>query len=200
MCKGWWFVREADIGTRRKRVDALYCSPCCRTRAWREGVRVQEPSLRDAFPQRYKTLLVQSIAAPFGKMLSMELLPIPCPAELIPDVTEPAALNAACSAAREQGAVFVGIEREGYRWIVKADELTAPEHGVDTAIYGAVRIAVIHLIHSREIRPDSTAGPIYFALYGVDNEYRARELAAALHAALYGDLGPLSDAVPDTSA
>ncbi|MGW2557620.1 hypothetical protein [Streptomyces sp. NPDC001635] len=130
----------------------------------------------------------------------MELLPIPCPAELIPDVTELVALNTACSAAREQGAVFVGIEHQSCGWIVKTDELTAPEHTVDTAIYDAVRTAVIHLIRSREIRPDSYAGPVYFALNGVDNQYRARKLAAALHAALYGDLGPLSDAVPGTSA
>ncbi|MFJ8613585.1 hypothetical protein ACIRH0_41395 [Streptomyces sp. NPDC093675] len=96
--------------------------------------------------------------------------------------------------------MFVGTERQSYGWTVKADELTAPERTVDLAIYEAVRTAVIQLIRSREIRPDSYVGPVYFALNGVDNQYRARELAAALHAALYGDLGPLSDAVPGTSA
>ncbi|MFB8000389.1 hypothetical protein ACFC4G_47535 [Streptomyces sp. NPDC056002] len=66
-------------------------------------------------------------------------------------------------------------------------------------MYNAVREAVIRLIHSGEIRPDSSAGPVYFALYDVDGEVRARELAAALHAALYGDLNPLSRAVPPTT-
>jgi hypothetical protein len=33
-------------------------------------------------------------------------------------------------------------------------------------------------------------------MHGVRNEERARELAAALHAALYGDLEPLARAVP----
>ncbi|WP_234387947.1 MULTISPECIES: hypothetical protein [Streptomyces] len=59
-------------------------------------------------------------------------------------------------------------------------------------MYDAVREAVIHLIRTRQIRPDSSAGPVYFVLYDVDGEGRARELAAALHAALYGDLGPLA--------
>jgi hypothetical protein len=33
--KGWWFTGEATGGN-RKRVDALYCSPRCRTRAYRQ--------------------------------------------------------------------------------------------------------------------------------------------------------------------
>ncbi|MGW7674301.1 hypothetical protein ACWGJX_45810 [Streptomyces sp. NPDC054775] len=130
----------------------------------------------------------------------MQPLPIPCPAGLIPHVTGLEALEIACRAARKQGAVFVGIEREGDRWIVKADALTAPEHIVDAAVYDAVRAAVVQLVRSREIRADSSAGPVYFALYDVRGEHRARELAAALHAALYGDVGLLSDAVPGTSA
>ncbi|MEU1036153.1 hypothetical protein ABZ402_47380 [Streptomyces mirabilis] len=35
VCKGWWFVGEVTGGN-RKRVDALYCSPRCRTRAYRQ--------------------------------------------------------------------------------------------------------------------------------------------------------------------
>ncbi|GLW47613.1 hypothetical protein Stsp02_32750 [Streptomyces sp. NBRC 14336] len=65
--------------------------------------------------------------------------------------------------------------------------------------YDAIRAAVIRLIRSREIRSDSSAGPVYFVLYDVESEPRARELAAALHAALYGDLEPLARAVPEAS-
>ncbi|MGW7672165.1 hypothetical protein ACWGJX_34475 [Streptomyces sp. NPDC054775] len=110
------------------------------------------------------------------------------------------ALEAACRAARQQGVVFVGIERQSDRWVVKADVLTAPEHVVDATVYAAVSSAVVQLIRSREIRPDSCAGPVYFVLYDVRGEHRARELAAGLHAALYGDPGLLSQAVSGTSA
>lgn len=35
ICKGWWFTGEIT-GGKRKRVDAVYCSPRCRTRAYRQ--------------------------------------------------------------------------------------------------------------------------------------------------------------------
>ncbi|MFI1769157.1 hypothetical protein ACH41H_45000 [Streptomyces sp. NPDC020800] len=130
----------------------------------------------------------------------MEPLPTPCPADLIPEVTSLGVCNAATRAAREQGVVWVGVERQGDRWTVKADVLTAPQHVIDDTAYDAVRTAVIQLIHSGEIRPDSSAGPAYFVLYDVGGEHRARELAAALHAALYGDLGPLARAMPRASS
>ncbi|QFZ79176.1 hypothetical protein GFH48_38595 [Streptomyces fagopyri] len=34
VCKSWWFVGEV-VGRPRRRVDALYCSPKCCTRAYR---------------------------------------------------------------------------------------------------------------------------------------------------------------------
>ncbi|MGW2492610.1 hypothetical protein ACWCV9_36160 [Streptomyces sp. NPDC001606] len=66
---------------------------------------------------------------------------------------------------------------------------------VDDSVYDALRNAMIRLI-----RPNSSAGPVYFVLHDVDGERRASELAAALHAALYADLVPLARAVPATSA
>ncbi|MFG2883427.1 hypothetical protein ACGFYV_14185 [Streptomyces sp. NPDC048297] len=84
--------------------------------------------------------------------------------------------------------MFAAIEQQGERWTVKADMMTAPQHAVDDSVYDAIRAAVIRLIRSREIRPDSSAGPVYFVLYDVEGEQRARELAAALHAALHADL------------
>ncbi|MFJ9733151.1 hypothetical protein ACIRU2_09975 [Streptomyces sp. NPDC101169] len=48
---------------------------------------------------------------------------------------------------------LVAVERQGDRWTVTADALTAPQHTVDTPVYEAIRTAVIHLIRSREIRP-----------------------------------------------
>ncbi|MFE5028299.1 hypothetical protein ACFRAO_34625 [Streptomyces sp. NPDC056656] len=75
--------------------------------------------------------------------------------------TCPEALEAACEAAKEQRVLSIGVEQQGPRWTVKADALTAPQRTIDPAVYNAVREAVIRLIHSQEIRPDSSAGPIY---------------------------------------
>ncbi|MFE9839084.1 hypothetical protein ACFYP4_28685 [Streptomyces sp. NPDC005551] len=92
-----------------------------------------------------------------------------------------------------QSAVFVGIEREGCHWTVKADTLTAgPAHSVEDAVNAAIAC----LVRDREADVDAFAGPVYFMLHGVTGRERARELAAAFHAALYGDLGPLRQAVP----
>ncbi|WP_329625849.1 hypothetical protein OG357_38085 (plasmid) [Streptomyces sp. NBC_01255] len=132
-------------------------------------------------------------------MLLMQPLPVPCPADRIPDATGMDAFTTAYRAAKEQRVVFVAIERQGPRWTVKADAITAPQLTLDTTVHDAVRDAVSHLIDSRQIRPDSFADPVYVVLYDVDGEGRARELAAALHAAFYGDLEPLARAVPLTS-
>ncbi|MFF0133262.1 hypothetical protein ACFYTG_47630 [Streptomyces mirabilis] len=125
----------------------------------------------------------------------MQQLPIPCPGHLIPDATD--RFDAAYRAAEGQRAVFVGIEREGEWWTVKADALTGgPGHVVDDAVNVAMRAAIVRLVREREASSDAFAGPVYFMLHGVPSEGRARELAAAFHAALYGDLGPLRRAVP----
>lgn len=128
----------------------------------------------------------------------MQPLPVPCPAARIPDATGVDSFNAAYRQARQQGVVFIAVERQGPRWAVKADGLTAPRHSIDASVYDAIREAVIRLIGSRQIRSDSSAGPVYFVLHDVGGERRARELAAALHAALYGDLEPLTRAVPQS--
>ncbi|MER6029829.1 hypothetical protein [Streptomyces sp. NPDC001851] len=60
----------------------------------------------------------------------------------------------------------------------------------------AIRDAITSLVQKRNVDLGACAGPIYFMMYGVRSEDRARELAAAVHAALYADLGPLTRAVP----
>ncbi|MER7466806.1 hypothetical protein [Streptomyces sp. NPDC097981] len=83
------------------------------------------------------------------------------------------------------------------RWTVKADTLTAgPGHAVDDVVNAAVRAAITRLVQQHEVDFDAYAGSVYFMMHGVRGEERARELAAALHAALYGDLEPLTSAVP----
>ncbi|WP_265568638.1 hypothetical protein [Streptomyces hygroscopicus] len=49
----------------------------------------------------------------------------------------------------------------------------------------ALRAAIVHLVREQKAGVDH-AGPVYFMLHGVRSEERARELAAAFHAALYG--------------
>ncbi|WEO92825.1 hypothetical protein A6P39_001110 [Streptomyces sp. FXJ1.172] len=128
----------------------------------------------------------------------MQQFPIPCPAHLTPDATGTAAFHAAYRQAMAQQVVFVAIESERrLRWSVKADALTAGSgHTIDEAVNDAVRAAIMRLVRNREIEWDAYAGPVYVMMHGVRSEERARELAAAFHAALYGDLQPLARAVP----
>ncbi|MGW6535570.1 hypothetical protein ACWGDD_07100 [Streptomyces sp. NPDC055011] len=127
----------------------------------------------------------------------MEPLPTPCPARLVPDATGAGRFDAAYRQAKSRQAVFIAIESQGAWWTVKADALTAgPGHRVDDAVADAARDAVMRLVAAGEVRSDAYAGPVYYVLHGVESEERAREIAAALHAALYGDLGPLTVAVP----
>ncbi|GAA3597978.1 hypothetical protein [Streptomyces osmaniensis] len=129
----------------------------------------------------------------------MQPLPAPCPADLIPDATGMAAFKAAYRQAKQQDAVFVAIESLGEHWTVKADMITASQHAVADSVYDAIQAAVIQLIRAGEIRSDSFAGPAYFVLHDVAEESRARELAAALHTALYGNPAPLALTMPTAS-
>ncbi|WP_406177903.1 hypothetical protein [Streptomyces canus] len=130
----------------------------------------------------------------------MQSLPVPCPAYLIPDASGTGAFHHAYRQAMADGAVFVAVESDGPRWTVKADTLTAGSgHFVDDTVNDAIRAAITCLVHHREVGADAYTGPIYFMMHSVSSEERARELAAALHAALHGDLEPLNRAVPPTS-
>ncbi|TQJ92337.1 hypothetical protein [Streptomyces sp. SLBN-31] len=128
----------------------------------------------------------------------MQPLPVPCPARLIPDVTGAEAFRGAYREAMGRNAVFVAIESEAPRqWTVKADTLTAgADHAVADVVNDAIRNAILRLVRNREADFGAYTGPVYFMMHGVRNEERARELAAALHAALYGDLELLARAVP----
>ncbi|MFE5402161.1 hypothetical protein ACFQ9Z_12300 [Streptomyces sp. NPDC056580] len=132
-------------------------------------------------------------------MLFVQPLPVPCPARLIPVATGAGAFYDAYQKAIADSAVFVAIECEGNRWTVKADTLTAgPRHVVSDVVNEEVRAAMTRLVERGEVDWGAYMGPIYFMMHGVRPEERARELAAALHAALYGDLEPLTRSVPPT--
>lgn len=125
-------------------------------------------------------------------------LPVPCPAHLIPDATGTGAFHDVYRKAMVQQVVFVAIEAESeHRWTVKADTLTAGSgHAVDDTVNDAVRAAITRLVERNEAAFGAYPGPVYFMMHQVQGEERARELAAALQAALYGDPEPLVSAVP----
>ncbi|MFF9646629.1 hypothetical protein [Kitasatospora aureofaciens] len=128
----------------------------------------------------------------------MQPLPVPCPAHLIPDATGTDAFHDVYRNAMAHNVAFVAIESEKrQQWTVKADTLTAgSDHTVTDAVNDAIRAAITRLVQSHEVDLDAYTGPVYFMMHGVRSEERARELAAALHAALYGQLEPLAHAVP----
>ncbi|MFI6355581.1 hypothetical protein ACIBJF_23600 [Streptomyces sp. NPDC050743] len=129
----------------------------------------------------------------------MQPLPVPCPAHLIPYATGTNAFHDAYRNAMAHNAVFVAIESEGPQWTVKADTLTAGSgHTVADAVNDAIRAAILRLVDNHEVDFGAYTGPVYFMMHGVRSEERARELAAALHTALYGDLEPLARSVPPT--
>lgn len=83
----------------------------------------------------------------------MQPLPVPCPADLIPDAAAVDAFNAAYKEAKQQHAVFIASSSRAGAGR-KADALTAgPDHAVDDSAYDAIRAAVIHLIHEYRSSP-----------------------------------------------
>ncbi|MGW3100249.1 hypothetical protein ACWDCC_43230 [Streptomyces sp. NPDC001102] len=130
----------------------------------------------------------------------LQPLPAPCPAHLIPDATGAEAFQEAYRNAMAHHVVFVAIESENSGlWTVKADTLPAGNHTVTETVNDAVRAAMTLLVDRREADLDAYKGPVYFMMHALRSEERARELAAALHAALYGDIEPLARAVPPAS-
>ncbi|MFE4972716.1 hypothetical protein ACFRAR_11425 [Kitasatospora sp. NPDC056651] len=120
----------------------------------------------------------------------------PCPSHLVPLITDITTFNAAYKAAKAADAVFVAVERVGRSWTVRADTLTALGHQVDDEVQVALSEAAVRLVASGELSSGSSPGPVHITLRGVADLERARELAAAVHAALLGDLVPLRHAVP----
>ncbi|MDF3302941.1 hypothetical protein [Streptomyces tropicalis] len=128
----------------------------------------------------------------------MHAPPIACPADQVPDATGVTAFNRAYGEARDAGAVFVCVARSGQRWTVKTDTNTAASgHAVSDVAAAAVGEAIDRLRDRREVRlAPRLARPGSTVLYDIAGEERARQIAAALHAALHGDLDPLARAVP----
>ncbi|MER5522553.1 hypothetical protein [Streptomyces sp. NPDC002763] len=124
----------------------------------------------------------------------MSTLGTPLPAALIPDCTEPEAHHAAYRAAKANDAIFVCIARQGRRWMVQLDASsssgpTIPEQAVVVLRSAAEALVIAGTVTQASIAPD------YISMRAIESEEKAREIAAAFHAALHG-LRQLYIAVP----
>lgn len=118
--------------------------------------------------------------------------PGPLDADRIPDCSQLEAFNKAYLAAKIARVPFVCIRRHGRsRWTAKTDTWTTPSWDVPDTAKDLLRTVIIGLFRDQVVTGGSTVGPDYIILNGLKTPEQARQLAAAVHAALYGDLTAL---------
>ncbi|MGW3487075.1 hypothetical protein [Streptomyces sp. NPDC001054] len=118
----------------------------------------------------------------------------PLPAALLPDCTDSEAHHAAYRSAKNNDAIFVAISRQGRRLKVELDAMsssgpTIPDEAVTVLRSAAEALVLTDTVAQANIAPD------YISMWAIETEQRAREIAAAFHAALHG-LRQLYIAVP----
>ncbi|MEV5354124.1 hypothetical protein [Streptomyces sp. NPDC052693] len=109
----------------------------------------------------------------------------PLPAALIPDCTGPEAHHTAYRSAKTNNAIFVCIARQGQRWKVELDAMASsgpliPDEAVTVLRSAAEALVLADTVTQANIAPD------YISMWEIETEERAREIAAAFHAALHG--------------
>ncbi|GAA2733640.1 hypothetical protein [Streptomyces nogalater] len=124
----------------------------------------------------------------------MSTLGTPLPAALIPDCTEPEAHHAAYRSAKANDAIFVCITRHGQHWNVELDAMSSSGPTISDEAVAFLRSAVEALVLADTVAQANIA-PDYISMRAIESEQRAREIAAAFHAALHG-LRQLCIAVP----
>ncbi|QRX92032.1 hypothetical protein [Streptomyces noursei] len=126
--------------------------------------------------------------------VSMPTPGMPLPAALIPDCTKPEAHHAAYSSAKTNDAIFVCIARQGPRWKVELDAFASSKPIVPEQAVTVLRAAAEALVIAGTVT-QANVGADYISMWQIESEKKAREIAAAFHAALYG-LQQLHIAVP----
>lgn len=165
--------------------------------AWQYQSR-RSPAIGDAPGRRYGgrygdgVRLISGVSA--CDDVSMPTLGTPLPAALIPDCTEPEAHHTAYRSAKTNNAIFVCIARQGRRWKVVLDSMTSSGHRIPDEAVTVLRSAAEALVLTDTVTQASIA-PDYISMWAIETEERAREIAAAFHAALHG-LQQLYIAVP----
>ncbi|MFE9648196.1 hypothetical protein ACFYO0_29580 [Streptomyces sp. NPDC006365] len=119
---------------------------------------------------------------------------MPLQAELIPDCTAEKAHRAAYKSAKASDTIFVCIARHGQHWKVQLDAMTSskpfiPDHAVKVLQSAAEALVIAGTVTTANVGAD------YISMWPIETEGKAREIAAAFHAALYG-LQQLHAAVP----
>ncbi|MFD5590400.1 hypothetical protein [Streptomyces griseorubiginosus] len=115
----------------------------------------------------------------------MSTLGTPLPAALIPDCTKSEAHHAAYRRAKTHDEIFVCIARQGQRWMVELDAMscsgpTIPDEALTVLQSAAEALVLADTVTQANISPD------YISMRAIESEQRAREIAAAFHAALHG--------------
>ncbi|MFH9824020.1 hypothetical protein [Streptomyces bobili] len=118
----------------------------------------------------------------------------PLPAALIPDCTKPEAHHAAYRSAKTDDAIFVCIARHGSRWMVELDAFASPGPTIPDEAVAVLHSAVEALV-SDGTATQANVSPDYISMLAIESEQKAREIAAAFHAAMQG-LRQLYVAVP----
>ncbi|MEW2571733.1 hypothetical protein [Streptomyces sp. NPDC047070] len=115
----------------------------------------------------------------------MPTLGTPLPDALIPDCTEPEAHRAAYKRAKTNDAIFVCIARQGRRWKVELDAMSCNGPTIPDEALTILRSAAEALVLADTVTQANIAAD-YISMWSIESEQRAREIAAAFHAALHG--------------
>jgi hypothetical protein len=110
---------------------------------------------------------------------------MPLQAELIPDCTKPEAHHAAYRSAKTNDAIFVCIARQGRHWKVELDAMASSKPIVPDQAVTVLRSAAEALVVAGTVT-QANVGADYISMGPIEGEKKAREIAAAFHAALYG--------------
>jgi hypothetical protein len=117
--------------------------------------------------------------------VSMPTLGTPLPAALIPDCTKPEAHRAAYKSAKSDDVIFVCIARQGRRWKVQLDAMTSSGPTIPDQAVAVLMSAAEALVLAGTVM-EASVGPDYISMRAIESEEKAREIAAAFHAALHG--------------
>ena len=115
----------------------------------------------------------------------MSTLGMPLPAALISDCTELEAHRAAYKRAKTNDAIFVCIARQGRRWKVELDAMSCSGPTIPDEAVTVLRSAAEALVLADTVTQANIAAE-YISMWAIESERRAREIAAAFHAALHG--------------
>jgi hypothetical protein len=115
----------------------------------------------------------------------MSTLGTPLPAALIPDCTQPEAHHAAYRRAKADNAIFVCVARHGRRWMVELDAMSCSGPTLPDEAVAVLRSAIEALVLADTVAEANIAAE-YISMRAIESEQRAREIAAAFHAALHG--------------